>query len=81
MNGLIEKILKRRKRSGRDEFLVQWKGTEETSWVKRQDLTPAALFSNSMLITKGGDDINASSNKERNRDGLSTAFKMGWKIL
>jgi hypothetical protein len=39
----VEKVLERRKRSGRNEFLVQWKGTEETSWVKRQDLTPAAI--------------------------------------
>lgn len=39
----IEKIFKRRKHSGRDEFLVQWKGTEDTSWVKRKDLTPSAF--------------------------------------
>jgi hypothetical protein len=39
----IEKVLKRRKHSGKDEFLVQWKGTDETSWVKRQNLTPAAI--------------------------------------
>jgi hypothetical protein len=29
--------------SGKDEFLVQWKGTDETSWVKRQNVTPAAI--------------------------------------
>jgi hypothetical protein len=34
-----------------------------------------------MLIIKGGDDTNASKNKEYNRDGLSTAFTTGWKIL
>jgi hypothetical protein len=39
----IEKVIKRRKYSGKDELLVQWKRTQETSWVKRQDLTPAAI--------------------------------------
>jgi hypothetical protein len=39
----IEAVLKRQKRASKDMFLVRWKGTKETSWVKRQDLSPAAL--------------------------------------
>jgi transposase InsO family protein len=39
----IESVLQRRKQGSRELFLVKWKGTDETSWVKRQDLSPAAL--------------------------------------
>jgi hypothetical protein len=39
----IEAVLKRQKRASKDMFLVRWKGTKETSWVKRQDMSPAAL--------------------------------------
>ena len=39
----IDAVLKRRKQNNRDLFLVKWKGTEETSWVKRSDLSPAAI--------------------------------------
>jgi hypothetical protein len=39
----IEAVLKRQKPASKDMFLVQWKGTKETYWVKRQDLSPAAL--------------------------------------
>jgi hypothetical protein len=39
----IETVLQRRKQGSRELFLVKWKGTDEMSWVKRQDLFPAAL--------------------------------------
>jgi hypothetical protein len=39
----VEAVFKRQKRASKDMFLVRWKGTKETSWVKRQDLSPAAL--------------------------------------
>ena len=39
----ISGILKRQKRNGRDMFLVQWANSTDTSWVKRSDISPAAL--------------------------------------
>lgn len=39
----IDHIIKRQKRAGKDMFLVKWKGTDDESWVRRKDLSPAAL--------------------------------------
>ena len=39
----IDCVLKRRKQAGGDRFLVKWKDSGEQSWVKRQDLSPAAI--------------------------------------
>ena len=39
----IDCVLKRRKQAGGDRFLVRWKDSKEESWVKRQDLSPAAI--------------------------------------
>ena len=39
----IERILRHRKRKGGDEYLVKWEETGTTSWVKRRDVTDAAL--------------------------------------
>ena len=39
----IERILRHRRRKGGDEFLVKWEETGTTSWVKRRDVTDAAL--------------------------------------
>ena len=39
----ISDIIKRQKRSGKDLFLVKWENSNETSWVLRRNLSPAAL--------------------------------------
>jgi O-acetyl-ADP-ribose deacetylase (regulator of RNase III) len=39
----IDAVLKRRKRRDGDLYLVKWKGTDETSWVPRRDITDAAI--------------------------------------
>jgi O-acetyl-ADP-ribose deacetylase (regulator of RNase III)/transposase InsO family protein len=39
----IDAVLKRRKTKDGDLFLVKWKGSSETSWVPRRDLTDAAI--------------------------------------
>jgi O-acetyl-ADP-ribose deacetylase (regulator of RNase III) len=39
----IDAVLKRRKKKDGDLFLVKWKGSNETSWVPRRDLTDAAI--------------------------------------
>jgi transposase InsO family protein len=39
----IETVLKRRRLKGGDEFLVKWKNYEQKDWIKRKDLTAAAL--------------------------------------
>jgi hypothetical protein len=39
----IKSILSHQKRKGKDWYLVQWEGTEEKSWVKKQDVSEAAL--------------------------------------
>jgi O-acetyl-ADP-ribose deacetylase (regulator of RNase III) len=41
----IERILKHRRRQGRDEFLVRWKNEspDQDSWVPRQDVTDFAI--------------------------------------
>jgi hypothetical protein len=39
----IDCVLKRQKKKGGDMFLVRWKATKEETWVKRKDLSPAAL--------------------------------------
>ncbi|HSN23634.1 MAG TPA: chromo domain-containing protein [Methylomicrobium sp.] len=47
----IDEVVRRQKRNGRDMFLVRWKDSDETAWVKRQDLSPAAL--QQFYATKG----------------------------
>jgi hypothetical protein len=39
----IDAVLKRRKKKDGDLFLVKWKGSNETSWVRRRDLSDAAI--------------------------------------
>jgi transposase InsO family protein len=39
----IERVIKRRRRKLGDEYLVKWKDFNQTDWVKRSDLSPAAL--------------------------------------
>jgi O-acetyl-ADP-ribose deacetylase (regulator of RNase III) len=39
----IDAVLKRRKRRDGDLYLVKWKGTNETTWVPRRDITVAAI--------------------------------------
>jgi hypothetical protein len=39
----IKSILRHQKRKGKDWYLVQWKQNDEKSWVKRQDVSEAAL--------------------------------------
>jgi hypothetical protein len=39
----IKSILSHQERKGKDWYLVQWDGTEEKSWVKKQDVSEAAL--------------------------------------
>jgi hypothetical protein len=39
----IDCVLKWQKKKGGDMFLVRWKATKEETWVKRKDLSPAAL--------------------------------------
>jgi O-acetyl-ADP-ribose deacetylase (regulator of RNase III) len=39
----IKSILSHQKRKGKDWYLVQWDGTEEKSWVKKQDVSETAL--------------------------------------
>jgi hypothetical protein len=39
----IDAVLKRRKRRDGDFYLVKWKGTSETAWVPRRDITDAAV--------------------------------------
>jgi hypothetical protein len=39
----IDAVLKRRKTKGGYLFLVKWKGSDQTSWVPRRDLTDAAI--------------------------------------
>jgi hypothetical protein len=39
----IDRVIKRRRQKHGDEYLVKWKNSEQTDWVKRVDLSPAAL--------------------------------------
>jgi O-acetyl-ADP-ribose deacetylase (regulator of RNase III)/transposase InsO family protein len=39
----IKSILKHQKRRNKHWYLVQWEGTDEKSWVERQDVSEAAL--------------------------------------
>lgn len=39
----IEGLLKHRRKKGKDEYLVQWKGTDEKTWQKREDITDVAI--------------------------------------
>jgi hypothetical protein len=39
----IEGLLKHRKKKGKDEYLVKWKGTDEQTWQKREDISEPAL--------------------------------------
>ena len=39
----VKTILRHQKRKGKDWYLVQWQENDEKSWVKRQDVSEAAL--------------------------------------
>lgn len=39
----IEGLLKHRRKKGEDDYSVKWKGTEEHTWQRREDITDAAL--------------------------------------
>ena len=39
----IDCVLRRKKQAGKDLFLVRWKDSGQESWVKRKDLSPAAI--------------------------------------
>jgi O-acetyl-ADP-ribose deacetylase (regulator of RNase III) len=39
----IDGLIKHRRKRGVDEYLVKWKGTDELSWQKREDITEPAL--------------------------------------
>jgi hypothetical protein len=39
----IKSILRHQKRKGKDWYLVHWEENDEKSWVKRQDVSEAAL--------------------------------------
>ena len=39
----IERILKHRRKRGKDEYYVKWQDYDEKSWVSRENLTEAAL--------------------------------------
>jgi hypothetical protein len=39
----IEKVIAHRRYRSKDQYLVKWKDSNETSWVRREDLSPAAL--------------------------------------
>ena len=39
----ISGILKHQKRKGKDWYLVSWQGSDETSWVKRDDVSEVAI--------------------------------------
>jgi hypothetical protein len=39
----IEKVITHRRYRSKDQYLVKWKDSNDTSWVRREDLSPAAL--------------------------------------
>jgi O-acetyl-ADP-ribose deacetylase (regulator of RNase III) len=39
----ITGLLKHRRKRGKDEYLVQWKDSNEKTWQKREDITEAAI--------------------------------------
>jgi hypothetical protein len=50
----VEKILKKRRRRGKTEYLIKWKDQDEQSWVDSDDILDEALiedFENSKMVT------------------------------
>jgi hypothetical protein len=39
----IDQVIAHRRYRSKDQYLVKWKDSNETSWVRREDLSPAAL--------------------------------------
>jgi hypothetical protein len=39
----IDSVLKRRRQKKGDEFLVKWKDSDQTDWVKSENVSPATL--------------------------------------
>jgi hypothetical protein len=39
----IEKVITHRRYRSKDQYLVKWKDSNDTSWVRREDLSPSAL--------------------------------------
>jgi hypothetical protein len=50
----VEKILKKRRRRGKTEYLIKWKDQDDQSWVDSDDILDEALiedFENSKMVT------------------------------